>query len=69
MAVGHYQAAVKLDPGNARAHNNLGVAYSKLGKPDLAEAEYRQAIKLQPDYAEARRNLEALQQSGGRFSP
>jgi Flp pilus assembly protein TadD len=42
------------------AHNNLGVALSKLGKKDQAEAEYKQALQLKPDYAEAQQNLNAL---------
>ncbi|SNZ10587.1 Tetratricopeptide repeat-containing protein [Persephonella hydrogeniphila] len=33
------------DPLSAREHNNLGVAYEKKGKLELAEKEYRKAIK------------------------
>jgi Flp pilus assembly protein TadD len=59
-AVKHYQFCLKADPNNPLAHNNLGVAFLKLGRPDLAEKEFRQAIQLKSDYKEAQANLSAL---------
>jgi protein O-mannosyl-transferase len=45
-------------PNNARAHNSLGVAWSKLpGRLNEAIAEYETAVRLQPDDAEAHNNL------------
>jgi len=57
-AVAQYQAAIKVDSKDAKVHNNLGAAYAKLGKADLAEAEYRQALKLNPDFKDAQKNLD-----------
>jgi tetratricopeptide (TPR) repeat protein len=45
-------------PNNARAHYNLGVAWSKMpGRLNDAIAQYEAALRLQPDYAEAHNNL------------
>jgi tetratricopeptide (TPR) repeat protein len=52
-----YLAAVRLDPGHADAHNNLGSAYFRLGDRARAEAEYRTTLRLDPRSAGAERNL------------
>jgi tetratricopeptide (TPR) repeat protein len=44
-------------PGNARAHNNLGVVLLDRGQVTDAIARYEQALRLKPDYAEAHNNL------------
>ena len=56
-------------PDNARAHNNLGVVWSKMpGRLDDAIAQYEAALRLKPDYAEAHNNLGvALAQMPGRL--
>ncbi|MHB9101235.1 MAG: tetratricopeptide repeat protein [Sulfuricella sp.] len=51
------QKATELEPGNAEAHNNLGVALKSLGQLDGAAASYRRALEIKPDYAEAHYNL------------
>ncbi len=48
---------MKLKPKYAEAHNNLGVAFQELGRPDEALACYRRAVKLKPDHAAVHRNL------------
>ena len=40
---------IEKEPGNAPAHNNLGVAYESKGKFASALAEYKQAIELDPE--------------------
>jgi len=52
-AADKYLQAVKLKPNEPIYHNNLGLAYIKLAKYDLAENEERLAISLdtsKPDY-------------------
>jgi Flp pilus assembly protein TadD/uncharacterized membrane protein YhaH (DUF805 family) len=45
-------------PGNARAHNNLGIALEKRpGREKDAIAQYEEALRINPDYALARNNL------------
>lgn len=44
-------------PGNARAHYNLGHAFSVDGRFVEARREYLAALQLKPDYAEADNNL------------
>ncbi len=57
-------------PGNERAHNNLGVAWSELpGRLNDAIAQYQEALRLKPDYAEAHNNLgHAWSQFHGRLN-
>ncbi len=49
--------AVAKAPGNARVHNNLGIALAGRSQIDEAMAHYRKALELKPDYAEAHSNL------------
>lgn len=44
-------------PMKARAHNNLGIRYSKDGLMSLAESEFRRAIELDHKYINAYNNL------------
>ncbi|MCF7975485.1 MAG: tetratricopeptide repeat protein [Phycisphaerae bacterium] len=55
-AAAQFRQAVAADPSHAGAHNNLGIAYERLGRQD-AQAEYQQAIQLQPDFTHAHYNL------------
>jgi Flp pilus assembly protein TadD len=60
-----WQQVVDLRPGNARAHNNLGLAFSKKGQWEAAMDQYQKALQIDPDYAPAHSNLGvALMQSG-----
>jgi tetratricopeptide (TPR) repeat protein len=57
-AVAQYQAALRLKPDYAEAHNNLGNVWSEMpGRLDDAVAELREALRLKPDYAAAHNNL------------
>ena len=52
-AVHQIGAALRINPGVAAAHNNLGNALKDLGRTEEALASYDRAIGLKPDYAEA----------------
>ena len=59
------QAAVKVDPNSAEAHNFLGSALSSTGRTQEAMEQFRIALSLRPDYPNARFNLgNALVKSG-----
>lgn len=51
--------SLAIDPGNARAHNDLGETFRALGRLEDAAVHLRQAIALQPDLAHAYGNLAA----------
>ena len=60
-----FSQAVKADPDNVSALNNLGLAQRKLGKIDEAIKAYQQALQIQPDFALTYKNLGvALEQKG-----
>jgi tetratricopeptide (TPR) repeat protein len=50
-AIRHFQHAIELDPGMARAHDNLGLCYYYQNQNDLAVKSFRKAIELDRDTA------------------
>ena len=62
-----YRHILIIEPGNAEAHNNLGVLLKSLGKLIEAEAHYRSAININPDHAGAHGNLGNLLIETGRI--
>lgn len=62
-----WEASVREAPDNARARNNLGLAYQEAGRREEAHEQYREALRLNPDYTRAGANLRLLEwESGGR---
>ncbi len=60
----YLEKAVKLCPYQARAHNDLGVAYYNRNSRhdrDRAKSEFNEALKIDPGYTIARNNLSNLQ--------
>ena len=55
-AIVHYTAAIDLNPENANAYNNRGVAYKNKGEIDAAIQDYNKAIDLNPEHADAYNN-------------
>jgi tetratricopeptide (TPR) repeat protein len=49
IAVRHYEEILAIYPDYYRAHSNLGVALSRLGKTAEADRHLREAIQLQPN--------------------
>ena len=67
-AMAQYKEALRLSPGFAEAHNNLGHALNGEGRTGEAIAELEEALRLKPDYAEAHNNLGiALEKVPGRL--
>jgi protein O-mannosyl-transferase len=65
-AIGHFQTALRLRPGFAEAHANLGIAYERQGRLDEAAREYETAIALSPTQASAHNNLGGIYLRRGR---
>lgn len=57
---------VRKFPDNARLHNDLGLAYMRLGRLDEAVSEYKLGLELIPDYADIHYNLGLAYQKLGR---
>ncbi|MBI3564390.1 MAG: tetratricopeptide repeat protein, partial [Elusimicrobia bacterium] len=55
-----WEASLRENADNARAHNNLGQAYEAEGRREQARAQYREALRLRPDYTKAGVNLRLL---------
>lgn len=58
---------LKIAPGNADGHNDLGYVLEKLDKKSLAEASYQKAIQCDPRCAPAYNNLGIFFASQGRL--
>ncbi|MBT4899492.1 MAG: tetratricopeptide repeat protein, partial [Nitrospina sp.] len=54
----HYQQAIILDPGFAKAHNNLGSTLAGQGRFEGAMVHFERALSIDPNYNDARKNLE-----------
>ena len=71
--LGRYGAArviaLRLSPGLAPAHYNLGVILAAQGRAGEAAGQYREALRLNPGFAEARRNLGLLTDAQRKNSP
>ncbi|NER26918.1 MAG: tetratricopeptide repeat protein, partial [Symploca sp. SIO1C4] len=55
--INSYQQAIQLNPNDAVAYYNLGIALRQQGKLDEEIDSYQQAIQLNPNYANAYNNL------------
>jgi tetratricopeptide (TPR) repeat protein len=66
-AIAAYSEAVRLDPKNAFAFANRGIAYSKKGDNDRAIADYDEAIRLNPTYALAFANRSVAYSNKGDY--
>lgn len=53
----NYRESIRLNPGNAYAHYNLGNALARKGLSADAVREYREAVRIDPDLTAAHFNL------------
>jgi tetratricopeptide (TPR) repeat protein len=56
-AESEFREAIRLNPGEAVTHQNLGVALRRQGKAAAAASAYREAIRLDPNSADAHDGL------------
>jgi len=64
-----WASAVKVSPAAARAHDNLGITLTNMGRVPEAIAEFETALRIFPGYADAHFNFGvALMKSPGRLS-
>lgn len=56
-----WEYVITIEPDNAKAHNNLGVAYEALERLEDAYREYEIAVKLEPENEVYRKNLNQYQ--------
>jgi protein O-GlcNAc transferase len=66
-ALSAFRKVAELMPGDAEAHNNLGVALLERGQPDDAMASFRSALAIDPGFIEAHYNLGNVLSELGRF--
>ena len=52
-----FELATKIQPELGRAWNNLGIAYTRLGRFDEARSAYQRAVELDTAFGSAERNL------------
>ena len=55
-AASRFEAALKVRPNWAEAHNNLGIALANQGKLAEALTQFERAVTLNPSLADARAN-------------
>ena len=65
-AIGHFEAALHVDPAHAAARNALASAFAADGKNEQALQQWQRTIRMQPDYAMAHFNLARLLTGLGR---
>ncbi len=65
-AMPHYESALRISPGFAEAHSNLGVALLSGNRLPEALERFRTALQLNPNYVDARANLGAVLLRQGR---
>ncbi|MFZ2028724.1 MAG: tetratricopeptide repeat protein [Vitreimonas sp.] len=61
-----FAKVTQINPGDADAHNNLGIALNELGQRDEAVANYQRALALRPNYAGAYNNMGSALRGLGR---
>jgi protein O-mannosyl-transferase len=63
-AIDELREAVRLEPGFAEGHNDLGMALEAVGRKDEALLEYRAALRSNPALFEAHHNLAGVLADG-----
>jgi len=56
-ALKYVEHAMRVDPDNAKAHNNAGALFEARSEPERATTAYQRAVECDPEFAIAQRNL------------
>ena len=67
LAIATYSRAIELNPNNAGAYNNRGIAYKEKGEHECAIEDYNKAIELNPKLASAYVNRGSAYGAKGEF--
>jgi arylsulfatase A-like enzyme/Flp pilus assembly protein TadD len=67
LAISYLQKAIELDPGDAKSHTVLGMAFQSLGKLDEAVRCYTRVIEIGSGFSEVHYNLGQAFVSLGKF--
>jgi Flp pilus assembly protein TadD len=65
QARSEFEAAVRLNPDNAKAHGNLGLVWIQLGQPVRAKPHLETALRLNPEDNIAKETLRQLTEALG----
>ena len=60
-ALDGFRLATRIQPNLGRAWNNLGIAYTRLGRFDEARAAYHRAVELNTVFGSPERNLTIME--------
>lgn len=63
-----WERVIEIDPENAQAHNNLGVAYESKREFEAAQAEYEAAIELDPENKSYKKNYDKFKRNHERVN-
>jgi protein O-mannosyl-transferase len=69
QAAAQAREALRLSPGDADAHNILGVTLAQAGQIDQAISEFQQTLRINPQHVQARNNLGRALAITGRHAP
>ncbi len=68
-ALEHLRQALRINPRDPEAHNNMGGALQRMGRYEDARREHEEALRLNPGLVEARYNIGVCEQALGRIEP
>jgi Flp pilus assembly protein TadD len=67
-AMTQFTAALRINPDNSKAHNNLGTALAEQGRIAEAMTQFTAALRINPDNSEAHNNLGTALAEQGRIA-
>jgi len=59
-AIEEFDRVIKINPGNAEAYYNIGLAFESKNMPEKAKEMYKKALEKNPKHKLSREHLEKL---------